>query len=147
MKKDGNKASSSKKPFQWISEWNLLACGSTCFVLCLSRGFNNDDAPCRDTVCSVGFISRQLPFTASTTTVRFFRHALALDEHRATFLMNPWHLRHSDDVHDDDERPKTDIREVWFAGCHAGFILPLFVYGYITLTSCVRRCRRRVGPK
>ncbi|KAF8269883.1 hypothetical protein EI94DRAFT_1681284 [Lactarius quietus] len=71
-----------------------------------------------DTVCSVGFIPRQLPFTASNTTVRFFRHALALDERRATFLVNPWHRRQRDDLHD-DERAKTDVREVWFAGCHA----------------------------
>ena len=130
-----------------MSEWNFSAFGSTRFVLCFSRGFNNDDAPCRDTVCSVGFILRQLPFTASNTTVRFFRHALALDERRATFLMNRWHLRPSDDLHDDEGRPKTDVREVWFAGCHAGFILPLFVRGCITLTLCVRRRRRRVCPK
>jgi hypothetical protein len=134
---DGSKASSSKKPFRWISEWNFLASG-TCFVLCLSEGFINDDAPCRDTVCSVGFIPRQLPFTASNTTVRFFRHALALDERRATFLVNPWHRRRKDrDTTTTDERPKTDVREVWFAGCHAGFAFPLFFYGRITLTLCV----------
>ncbi|KAI9439734.1 hypothetical protein H4582DRAFT_1942482 [Lactarius indigo] len=71
-----------------------------------------------DTVCSVGFIQRELPFTASNTAVRFFRHALALDERRATFRMNHWHRRCKDN-HDDEERPKTDVREVWFAGCHA----------------------------
>ena len=88
---------------------------------------------CRDTVCSVGFIPRQLPFTASNTTVCFFRHALALDERRATFLVNPWHRRSKDDIHDDqDGRPKTDVREVWFAGCHAGLVFPLFVHGRVT---------------
>ncbi|KAI9430249.1 hypothetical protein BJY52DRAFT_1232453 [Lactarius psammicola] len=71
-----------------------------------------------DTVCSVGFIPRELPLTASNTTVRFFRHALALDERRATFRMNYWHRR-SRDHYDDEERPQTDVREVWFAGCHA----------------------------
>ncbi|KAH8990234.1 hypothetical protein EDB92DRAFT_1865077 [Lactarius akahatsu] len=71
-----------------------------------------------DTVCSVGLIPRELPFTASNTAVRFFRHALALDERRATFRMNHWHRRCKDD-HDDEVRPKTDVREVWFAGCHA----------------------------
>ncbi|KAI9442825.1 hypothetical protein BJY52DRAFT_1194667 [Lactarius psammicola] len=71
-----------------------------------------------DTVCSVGFIPRELPLTASNTTVRFFRHALALDERRATFRMNYWHRR-TRDHYDDEERPQTDVREVWFAGCHA----------------------------
>jgi hypothetical protein len=123
-KMDGSKASSSKKPFRWISEWSFLASG-TCLVLCYPRHLTNQDAPCRDTVCSVGFIPRQLPFTASNTTVRFFRHALALDERRATFLVNPWHRRSRDDYHDDqDERPKSDVREVWFAGCHAGSFCP-----------------------
>ncbi|KAI9439726.1 hypothetical protein H4582DRAFT_1942481 [Lactarius indigo] len=59
----------------------------------LTRYLTNEDAPCRDTVCSVGFIPRELPFTASNTAVRFFRHALALDERRATFRMNHWHGR------------------------------------------------------
>ncbi|KAF5337742.1 hypothetical protein D9758_016028 [Tetrapyrgos nigripes] len=44
-----------------------------------------------DTVSSVGFIPRRLPFTTSNTSVRFFRHALALDEHRARFVPNFWH--------------------------------------------------------
>ncbi|KAG8918945.1 hypothetical protein FRC01_001563 [Tulasnella sp. 417] len=44
-----------------------------------------------DTVSSVGLLSRHLPFTASNTIVRTFRHALALDEHRAKFSPNPWH--------------------------------------------------------
>ncbi len=125
-KLDGSKASSSKKPFQWISEWNFLASGA-CFVLCLPRHLTNDDTPCRDTVCSVGLILRELPFTGCNTTVRFFRHCLALDERRATFRMNHWHRRSRDD-HDHEERPQesTDVREVWFAGCHAGFIFPLF---------------------
>lgn len=126
IKMDGSKASGSKRPFRWISEWSFLASGK-CFILCVPRHLTNKDAPCRDTVCSVGILPRQLPFTASNTTVRFFRHALALDERRATFLVNPWHLRSKDDNHDDrDERPSTDVREVWFAGCHAGFVFPLF---------------------
>ncbi|KAH9055196.1 hypothetical protein EDB87DRAFT_1688477 [Lactarius vividus] len=71
-----------------------------------------------DTVCSVGLIPRDLPFTASNTAVRYFRHALALDERRATFQVNHWHrrLRYN---HDNVEHPQTDVREVWFAGCHA----------------------------
>ncbi|KAG8916610.1 hypothetical protein FRC00_014627, partial [Tulasnella sp. 408] len=157
-----------------------------------------------DTVSSVGFFSRHLPFTASNTIVKTFRHALALDEHRAKFKPNPWHrsapsaaaakhdpdkgtavvpttrpttlferisddvkhvgdgvrhgvakvgevvenvvgdvvegkLRHKrrvlrkrtvfsvdsdaiDDGHDDDKyhgRTETNVKEVWFAGCHS----------------------------
>lgn len=39
----------------------------------------------------MGVFSRHLPFTASNTIVKTFRHALALDEHRAKFKPNPWH--------------------------------------------------------
>ncbi|KAG8959425.1 hypothetical protein FRC05_007819, partial [Tulasnella sp. 425] len=148
-----------------------------------------------DTVSSVGVLSRHLPFTASNTIVKTFRHALTLDEHRAKFEPNPWHraapsaaaakndpdkgtpvsptrpgnfferisdgvkqeaakfgeavesvvgdvvegkirkrrvLRKRtvfsvdsdaiDDGHDDDKyhgHVATDVKEVWFAGCHA----------------------------
>ncbi|KAI9449825.1 hypothetical protein BJY52DRAFT_1126411 [Lactarius psammicola] len=71
-----------------------------------------------DTVCSVGLIPRELPFTASNAAVRVFRHALALDERRATFRANYWH-RGRRDNHDDMKRGQTDVREVWFAGSHA----------------------------
>lgn len=35
-----------------------------------------------DTVASVGIISKKLPFTRSNNSIRFFRHAISLDEHR-----------------------------------------------------------------
>ncbi|KAI0053464.1 hypothetical protein FA95DRAFT_1531273 [Auriscalpium vulgare] len=38
-----------------------------------------------DTVSSVGLNERRLPFTASNTAIRFFRHAISLDERRAKF--------------------------------------------------------------
>ncbi|KAI0673866.1 hypothetical protein C8Q78DRAFT_1076827 [Trametes maxima] len=41
-----------------------------------------------DTVCSVGVIPHRLPFTASNTAIRTFRHALSLDERRAKFKAN-----------------------------------------------------------
>src|SRR4051812_17083954 len=44
----------------------------------------------RDTVTSVGIIPHRLPFTTSNTVVRTFRHAVALDEHRAKFQANLW---------------------------------------------------------
>ncbi|KAI9455939.1 hypothetical protein BJY52DRAFT_1384548 [Lactarius psammicola] len=106
-----------------------------------------------DTVCSVGFIPHTLPFTHSNTAVRYFRHAISLDERRAKFKANHWHLQHEDDQkgtklgemprsnqrhphyhsshhrqhdhkkHGEDETNEgvaweTDVREVWFAGCH-----------------------------
>ncbi|KAI0253198.1 hypothetical protein BJV78DRAFT_1372674 [Lactifluus subvellereus] len=51
-----------------------------------------------DTVCSVGFAGRTLPFTASNTAVRYFRHAVSLDEHRAKFKANYFHLLNPDDT-------------------------------------------------
>ena len=53
----------------------------------------------RDTVCSVGLVPHTLPFIASNTAVRYFRHAISLDEHRAKFKANHWHL-----LNDDDEK-------------------------------------------
>lgn len=41
-----------------------------------------------DTVCSVGIIPRTLPFTASNTSIKTFRHAVSLDERRAKFKAN-----------------------------------------------------------
>jgi hypothetical protein len=44
-----------------------------------------------DCVASVGFIPRKLPFGKSPTNrVRYFRHAMALDEHRAKFKVCQW---------------------------------------------------------
>ncbi|KAF9525477.1 hypothetical protein CPB83DRAFT_859310 [Crepidotus variabilis] len=45
-----------------------------------------------DTVASVGIISgRTLPFTNSNSSIKTFRHALSLDEHRAKFRPNNYH--------------------------------------------------------
>ncbi|ELU38470.1 hypothetical protein AG1IA_07488 [Rhizoctonia solani AG-1 IA] len=43
-----------------------------------------------DTVNSVGIIPRELPFAKSNYLIRVFRHAVALDEHRAKFQPNLW---------------------------------------------------------
>ncbi|KAJ6479221.1 hypothetical protein C8R47DRAFT_1178465 [Mycena vitilis] len=99
-----------------------------------------------DTVSSVGFVPRRLPFTRSNENVRYFRHALALDEHRARFQPNFWNRPTSEDLKlgvQTGEMPKsrhishkkkslndlekqyteggqylTHVEEVWFAGCH-----------------------------
>ncbi|KAI9444644.1 hypothetical protein H4582DRAFT_2179150, partial [Lactarius indigo] len=99
-----------------------------------------------DTVASTGIImNKTLPFVGVNTTIRVFRQALALDEHRVKFIPNYYHRDsdttvaidslpssregHVSDVpgnmskiirHQTDEIfEKTDVKEVWFAGCHA----------------------------
>ncbi|KAH8104636.1 hypothetical protein BXZ70DRAFT_600191 [Cristinia sonorae] len=45
-----------------------------------------------DTVASVGvLLTRNLPFTTANTTIKTFRHALSLDEHRVKFRPNLYH--------------------------------------------------------
>ncbi|KAH7327504.1 hypothetical protein BKA65DRAFT_406389 [Rhexocercosporidium sp. MPI-PUGE-AT-0058] len=121
-----------------------------------------------DCVSSVGFFPRVLPFGKSpTNSIVWFRHAMALDEHRAKFKLCQYQHRdpaagqkgegvmhdhpHMDRIRkkrDEDvgklgrlfggcfgikptpgaedkadqlvhENVKTDVLEVWFAGCHA----------------------------
>ncbi|KAH9962729.1 hypothetical protein BGW80DRAFT_1354174 [Lactifluus volemus] len=84
-----------------------------------------------DTVSRVGaIVSRTLPFASVNTTIRVFRQALSLDEHRARFRpilyhrsvpgqlapvsAFPNHLQSAT-----DEKYRTDMKEVWFAGCHS----------------------------
>jgi uncharacterized protein (DUF2235 family) len=44
-----------------------------------------------DCVASVGFIPRKLPFSKSpTNSIHYFRHAMALDEHRSKFKICQW---------------------------------------------------------
>ncbi|TDL26426.1 hypothetical protein BD410DRAFT_520489 [Rickenella mellea] len=44
-----------------------------------------------DTVSSVGIVPKRLPFTRSNTSIKTFRHAISLDEHRAKFKPNFYH--------------------------------------------------------
>ncbi|GAA5852272.1 hypothetical protein JCM8547_006720 [Rhodosporidiobolus lusitaniae] len=68
----------------------------------------------QDTVSSVGgLFQRTLPFTASQTFIKMFRQALALDERRVDYLPELAHRRTTNDPH------ATNVKEVWFAGCHA----------------------------
>ncbi|KAG6827102.1 hypothetical protein H0H92_013214 [Tricholoma furcatifolium] len=95
-----------------------------------------------ETVGSVGMIPKRLPFTTSNTHVKYFRHALALDEHRVRFKPNFWNRPTPEQTQLGVQRgqmprskPKvqttrdfekqyshgeyvTDVEEVWFAGCH-----------------------------
>lgn len=48
----------------------------------------------RDTVASTGVImSRTLPFTTNNASIKTFRHALSLDEHRAKFVPTFYHRK------------------------------------------------------
>ncbi|KAH9081492.1 hypothetical protein EDB83DRAFT_550325 [Lactarius deliciosus] len=98
-----------------------------------------------DTVASTG-INGSLPFAGVNTTIRVFRHALALDEHRVNFTAEYYHRdpeksvaasglgpsskkEQVSDVQGNESKiipPQMDevfkepnVREVWFVGCHA----------------------------
>ncbi|KAF8506456.1 hypothetical protein JB92DRAFT_2961559 [Gautieria morchelliformis] len=61
---------------------------STAFKKAFSMDVDIEFLGVWDTVSSVGLIPRRLPFTTSNTAIKTFRHALALDEHRAKFRPN-----------------------------------------------------------
>lgn len=44
----------------------------------------------------MGMTGKELPFVRSNTAIRVFRHALALDEHRAKFMPNFYHADNTD---------------------------------------------------
>ncbi|KAM6494785.1 Uncharacterized alpha/beta hydrolase domain (DUF2235) domain containing protein [Amanita muscaria] len=94
-----------------------------------------------DTVTSASTIPNTHPYTAVNYAVKSFRHALALDERCAELLPRTWSERtleneqgfdvdipvpHNpvDTIRDDwkykpPNRNNTDVKEVWFSGCHA----------------------------
>ncbi|KAG2062469.1 hypothetical protein BDR04DRAFT_1235717 [Suillus decipiens] len=55
---------------------------SNAFKKAFSINVNIEFVGVWDTVSSVGIIPKRLPFTASNNNIRYFRHALSLDEHR-----------------------------------------------------------------
>ncbi|KAJ3488331.1 hypothetical protein NLI96_g2925 [Meripilus lineatus] len=61
---------------------------STAFKKAFSMDVDIDFIGVWDTVNSVGIIPHRLPFTASNTAVKVFRHAVSLDERRAKFKAN-----------------------------------------------------------
>ncbi|KFY27869.1 hypothetical protein V493_03250 [Pseudogymnoascus sp. VKM F-4281 (FW-2241)] len=61
-----------------------------------------------DCVASVGFIPRTLPFSKTpTNTIRHFRHAMALDEHRAKFKVCQWQHKDTSAAPADSKPKKT----------------------------------------
>jgi hypothetical protein len=75
-----------------------------------------------DTVASVGLISgKTLPFVNTNKTIRVFRQALSLDEHRAKYRPNFYHRPTSSTKSSPggaDETFETDEKEMWFVGVH-----------------------------
>ncbi|KIN92623.1 hypothetical protein M404DRAFT_810028, partial [Pisolithus tinctorius Marx 270] len=91
-----------------------------------------------DTINCIGIVPRRLPFTRSNNKIRYFRHALSLDEQRARFIPSFWHqtietnndtqaVRQGETPHTwcedleyrfSQSTTPTDAQEVWFAGCH-----------------------------
>ncbi|KAF7299812.1 DUF2235 domain-containing protein [Mycena chlorophos] len=68
-----------------------------------------------ETVDSVGVVmTRTLPFTSTNTSIKTFRHALALDERRVKFLPYVLEPKTSPQA----KNRTTDALEVWFVGCH-----------------------------
>ncbi|KAG2116365.1 hypothetical protein BD769DRAFT_1486352 [Suillus cothurnatus] len=63
---------------------------STAFKKAFSINVNVEFVGVWDTVSSVGIIPKRLPFTAANNSIRYFRHAISLDEHRVRFKPNPW---------------------------------------------------------
>ncbi|CAE6393187.1 unnamed protein product [Rhizoctonia solani] len=66
-----------------------------------------------DTVSSVGLLwPRHLPFTSSNSIVKTFRHAVSLDEHRAKFKQNVWHVHSATPQRDPDQgSPNINIQK------------------------------------
>ncbi|KAI0029496.1 hypothetical protein K488DRAFT_56207 [Vararia minispora EC-137] len=67
---------------------------STAFKKAFSNDVEIEFLGVWDTVDSVGLIPRHLPFTQANNAIRYFRHALSLDERRAKFratYWQPWH--------------------------------------------------------
>jgi len=79
-----------------------------------------------DTVESVGWVSRPFPFASSNNSIAYFRHAMALDEHRVKFLpffyteerYKQHEIKELEHHVNDLYVEKTDAEEVFFAGAH-----------------------------
>ena len=70
----------------------------------------------RETIPSVGlFKSPNFPDVDTSSNVRYFRHALALDEKRVRLL--PEYVRMPETKPTDEPIPH--VKEVWFPGVHS----------------------------
>ncbi|RCS23067.1 DUF2235 domain-containing protein [Phyllobacterium salinisoli] len=62
-----------------------------------------------------------LPYTLQNPSVAIFRQAIAIDEFRRMFRLRNWkdNQQYKPNRFSTSEPRKQDIRQVWFAGCHA----------------------------
>lgn len=174
MRKGGVRASPSRKRSPLMLTSRLLAPGwyPIAVATAVEKFAANHSyayVSYRDTVDSVGIISKRLPFTASNTDVKYFRRAISLDERRARFRPSFWNRPTPGDVQRGTRRgemPKsgprshrekfmrelerqcsdggeyqTDVEEVWFSGCHAGEASVYHFHNTVTLLEA-GRCRR-----
>ena len=73
-------------------------------------------------------VPKDLPFSRSNDSIDYFRHALALDEHRVKFIPSFYREHDGQSVDSQSERREnttdTDaepaVKEVFFAGVHCG---------------------------
>ena len=94
----GSEVQHSRRLSRSMLRWNLSACGMPAHLFNVSEiQYLTSDALHRDTVSSVGIVPRTLPFTASNTSIRYFRHAISLDERRVKFKPNYNRLHCLDD--------------------------------------------------
>ncbi|KIK76154.1 hypothetical protein PAXRUDRAFT_170739 [Paxillus rubicundulus Ve08.2h10] len=63
---------------------------STAFKKAFSINVDIEFVGVWDTVSSVGIIPHRLPFTKASDNIRYFRHAMSLDERRVRFKANYW---------------------------------------------------------
>lgn len=63
----------------------------------------------------------KLPYTEQNPSVRYFRHAMAIDELRRMFRLSRWkpNQKFVENPFSKDEPPDQDAKEVWFAGVHS----------------------------
>jgi len=85
-------------------------------------------------VASIGLLlSPTLSFTSSDT-IKYFRHAISLDEHRSKYGIVLWQPV-NESLYPDPTRPENDIEgviEMWFAGVHSG----QFDFTHLELRQC-----------
>ncbi|KAF8323169.1 hypothetical protein DL93DRAFT_2092864 [Clavulina sp. PMI_390] len=100
-------------PEQVPFAYNIFKTGkeSTEYKRSFCRAVNIEFLGVFDTVASVGAVyPRVLPFSSDNHITKTFRHAMSLDEHRAKFRSNPWHMTVDPEVEGDDaNEPDTGV--------------------------------------
>lgn len=128
----------------------MWECGAHFNPLALHAQFDLTDGPFRDTVSSVGVVrDKTLPGTTDGMKhVKYFRHALALDERRVKFL--PEYAYEGSSLPEDCETKKKELedrdhanilahtKEVWFAGTHSDmWVISFNISMYLWLTKSI----------